>query len=103
MRPLGDRRTRIRLEVIGSLWADLDVSDEARIVNISRGGALVEARIPAVIDSTRTIKVRVDGIEIQIGAKIRHLTRVDGSAQAPTYEIGLEFIEAPAGFLRAFD
>jgi len=103
MTPFGDRRSHLRLEVVGSLWSGLDISEEARIVNIGRGGALVESRIPAVVDSTRTIKLRIDGDEIQIEVRILHLRRVTWGASCPIYQMGLEFLEAPGAFLSAFD
>ena len=97
MRPLGDRRGRIRLEVVGSLWGSLEVSRSASVVNISTGGALIASPVPAVLNATQMVRLIVDGHEINVEARVRHLQRI-ASAGADTayYRIGLEFIGAPA-------
>ena len=43
---LGDRRSRVRLEVVGALWATLELTEPARVVNISREGALITSPVP---------------------------------------------------------
>ena len=96
MRPLGDRRGRIRLEVVGSLWGTLEISRPARVLNISGHGVLVESPIPAAINSTQTIRLVVDGEEVRVDAQVRHVLRVEPSGVEDThYQIGLEFLEAP--------
>src|SRR5437870_2075071 len=40
MRPLGDRRARVRFEVVGSFWGTVDLAEPARVININRTGAL---------------------------------------------------------------
>jgi hypothetical protein len=42
---LGDRRSRVRLEVVGALWATLELTEPARVVNISREGVLISSPI----------------------------------------------------------
>ena len=51
MRPLGDRRRRIRLEVVGSLWGALEIDRQAELMNISRTGALIVSPVPAAVEA----------------------------------------------------
>jgi len=104
MRPLGDRRRRIRLEVVGSLWGALEVDRQAYLVNISRTGALISSPIPAAVDSMQSVKLTVEGHEVRIPARVRHMQRVDQvAAGEPQYRIGLEFLEAPAVLIHALE
>ena len=61
MRPLGDRRSRIRLEVVGSLWGTLESDRQAKLLNISRTGALIVSPVPAAVDSTQSVRVTIEG------------------------------------------
>ena len=102
MRPLGDRRRRIRLEVVGSLWGALEVDRQAFVVNISRTGALISSPIPAAVDSMQSVKLTVEGHEVRIPARVRHMQRLDQAGE-PLYRIGLEFLEAPAVLIHALE
>jgi len=104
MRRLGDRRGRIRLEVVGSLWGTLEVSRPARVVNISRTGALIASPVPVALDSTQTVKLVIEGHEIKVEARVRHLKRVmSPEDDGAHYRIGLEFLEAPLAVLHALE
>jgi hypothetical protein len=102
MRPLGDRRGRIRLEVVGLLWGTLEVSNQARVVNISSAGALIDSPVPAVVESTQAIWLTLHGYQIKLRARVRHLSRiVSAGGDETSYRIGLEFLEQPASLLEA--
>lgn len=103
MRPLGDRRRRIRLEVVGSLWGTLEVDRPATLMNISRTGALILSPVAAAVDSTQAVKLTIEGHEVKLAAKVRHLHRVTPSSGEPQYQIGLEFLEAPAVLVHALE
>ena len=103
MKPLGDRRRRIRLEVVGSLWGALEVDRQAQLVNISRTGALILSPIPAAVDSTQSVRLTVEGHEVKLDARVRHLQRMIDSAGESMYRIGLEFLEAPAVLAHALE
>ena len=104
MRPLGDRRGRIRLEVIGLLWGTLEVSNQARVINISRNGALIASAIPAAIESTQAVRLMLHSEEIKLRARVRHLKRVSGTGDEDAhYQIGLEFLDQPALLLQALE
>ena len=102
MRPLGDRRRRIRLEVVGSLWGALEVDRQAQLVNISRTGALIVSPVPAAVDSTQSVKLTIEGHEVKLAARVRHMQRMDEGA-GPRYRIGLEFLEEPAVLVHALE
>ena len=95
MKPLGDRRHRIRLEVVGHLWGALEVDRQAQLVNISRTGALIVSPVPAAVDSTQSVKLTIEGHEVKLAVRVRHMQRLDEGA-GPRYRIGLEFLEEPA-------
>ena len=102
MRSLGDRRSRIRLEVVGSLWGALDIERQAQLVNISRTGALIMSPVPAAVDSMQSVTLTVEGHEVTVDARVRHLQRL---AEGPEviYRIGLQFLEAPAILVHALE
>jgi PilZ domain-containing protein len=102
MRPLGDRRRRIRLEVVGSLWGALDIDRQAQLMNISRTGALIVSPVAAAVDSMQSVKLTIEGHEIKLAARVRHMQRVD-EAPGPLYRIGLEFLEEPAVLAQALE
>ena len=52
---LGDRRSRVRLEVVGALWATLELTEPARVVNISRDGALITSPVPMPPESVQPL------------------------------------------------
>ena len=103
MRHLGDRRRRIRLEVVGSLWGTLEIDRQASLVNISRTGALIVSPVPAPVDSTQSVKLSIEGHEIKLAARVRHLHRIPSATGAAQYRIGLEFLEAPAVLVHALE
>jgi hypothetical protein len=104
MRPLGDRRGRIRLEVVGLLWGTLEVSNQARVVNINRNGALIVSPVPAVVESTQTVRLVLRGEEIRLRTRVRHLKRIAGTGQDDAhYRTGLEFLEPPPSLLQALE
>jgi len=94
----------MRLEVVGSLWGTLEVDRQAQIVNISRTGALIMSPVPAPVDSTQSVRLTVEGHEVKLAAKVRHLQWLgDGPEGEPQYRIGLEFLEAPAVLVHALE
>ena len=104
MKALGDRREHIRLEVVGSLWGTLDVDRRARVVNVSGTGALIASPVPAAVDSTQTVRLTLGGREFKLEARVRHMSQVAGPVEdGNQYQIGLEFLGAPAALARALE
>jgi hypothetical protein len=52
----------------------------------------------------QSIKLTIEGHEIKLAARVRHLQKLDASAGAgPSYRIGLEFLEEPAVLVHALE
>lgn len=104
MKPLGDRRRRMRLEVVGSLWGTLEINREARIVNISRSGALIASSAPAAVDSIQIVRLMMKEHEFKIRARVRHLhSAFQPGEEERSYQLGLEFLHVPPAFVEALD
>ena len=104
MKSLGDRRTAVRLEIVGALWGTLQLMEATRVLNISRGGALIRSNVPIPADSAAPIKVTVDGQQVTLDARVRHLKHVPAAVDEPAhYLIGLEFVAMPAALAMAFE
>jgi hypothetical protein len=101
MKPLGDRRARVRFEVVGVLWGALDLTEVARVVNISTTGALIESPLAVAIDSTQPLHFLLDGNEIVVETRVRHLRRLPTAADAPRYMIGVEFVSPSLSVLQS--
>src|SRR5688572_27916798 len=95
MRPLGDRRRRIRLEVVGSLWGALEIDRQAELMYISRTGALIVSPVSAAVDSMQSVKLTLEGHEIKLAARVRHMQRLN-EAGGQRYRIGLEVLDDPS-------
>ncbi len=88
---------------MGSLWGALEMERRAHLENISRGGALITSPIPAAVDSTQSVKLAVEGHEVKVAARVRHLQRFADATGEPLYRIGLEFLEAPEVLIHALE
>jgi c-di-GMP-binding flagellar brake protein YcgR len=100
---LGDRRSRVRLEVVGTLWATLDVREPTRLVNISRGGALITSSVPIPLESVQPLQLSLEGQAVTVDARVRHIRRVSGQDQPARYLIGVEFLSIPPALAKATD
>jgi hypothetical protein len=104
MTSLGDRRTAVRLEIVGSLWGSVQLTQAAQVVNISPGGALIMSPVSMPADSTAPVKVTIEGQQVTLDARVRHLRHVPAVVGAPAhFLIGLEFCEMPAALAMAFE
>jgi hypothetical protein len=98
---LGDRRSRVRLEVVGALWATLELTEPARVVNISRDGALITSPVPMPPDSVQPLHLKLEGREVTVDARVRHIRRVSGPDEPIRYLVGVEFLSVPPALARA--
>ena len=106
MNPLGDRRSRVRFDVVGALWGVLELTETARIRNVSNTGALIDSPLPVALESTQTVRVIVNGEPVAVDASVRHVRRIEpDSAEpgAPRYLIGLEFLSPPESVLQTIE
>lgn len=86
------------------MWGTLEIARQARVVNISRNGALIASPVPAPLDATQTVRLLLEGHEIRVEARVRHMNRiVSPGDEAPYYRIGFEFLEVPAALIHALE
>ncbi len=102
MEHLGDRRLRVRFEVVGALSGVIERVDAAEIVNISPQGALVLSTLAPPIDSTLLIRLAIADADVSVNARVRHF-RVVGRDRRPQYMVGLEFISTPSSLTAAIE
>src|SRR5262249_36873623 len=91
-KPLGDRRSHVRFDVVGTLYGLLETTETTRVLNISPHGALVDSPLPAALDSTQLVRFILDDHPLVVDARVRHVGRTRGEEGAPGYTIGLEFV-----------
>jgi PilZ domain-containing protein len=100
---LGDRRAHVRLEVVGALWATLELTEPARVVNISKDGALLTSPVAMPPESVQPLHLKLEGHEIVVDARVRHVRRVSGPDEPIRYLVGVEFLSIPPALARAAD
>jgi PilZ domain-containing protein len=100
---VSDRRAQTRFDVIGSLWGVLELEEEARLRNVSANGVLLDSPVPMALDSTQEIRLEVDGQDVTVEARVRHVRLQSGDAVEPRYVIGLEFVEPPLSVLQSIE
>jgi len=97
MRPLGDRRTRVRLEVLGTLRGTLELNEPARVLNISAHGALIETSVRVAVGSFQELQLKIDSRTTRVAGRVRRLEQVQPS-ETGKYLIGLEFLSPSPSF-----
>lgn len=94
-RRLGDRRGRPRFEIVGQLWGALESVEPLRLRNLSRGGALIESRLPLHPDSIHRLRLAYGGQVSDIQARVRHVTPFSAASMHDRFLVGVEFIALP--------
>jgi hypothetical protein len=84
-----DRRREPRFEVVGDLWATLEVRPSLRLLNLSQGGALVESLQPLSVDTQYQARLSAGDATSVVDVIVRHVRE----AGAGGYQIGLEFAD----------
>ena len=98
-----DRRQDERFDVLGAMWGVLELSEPARIGNVSLTGALVDSPVPAALDSTQVLHLLVDGQDVKVDAHVRHVRAVPAGKFEERYLIGLEFSSPPTTVIQAIE
>jgi hypothetical protein len=98
-----DRRSQPRYDVVGSLWGVLELREEARVLNISTTGALVDSQFPCAVDSTQSVRLDIEGHEVTVDTRVRHVRPDPVSGTEPRYFLGLEFISPPLSVLQSIE
>jgi hypothetical protein len=96
MRRVGDRRSAVRLEVVGALWGTLEVHKRARVRDLNHDGALLEYPVPVVPDTVHAVTFAHDGHRISLDVRVRHVRTEKTAEGVVVYLAGVEFLSAPA-------
>ena len=102
-RRLGDRRGRPRFEIVGDLWGTLDTVIGMPLINVGRGGALVQSSVPLTPDSVHHVALNCDGQHTPASVQVRHVRPITGGDGRQHYLIGLSFLSMPAALLAQID
>ena len=101
-RAAGDRRDRVRFEVFGFFWGNLDVREAVRVRNLTSGGALIEADEPLAVESIQSICLTIDGQPTLSQVRVRHVRPAPDTSTAK-FLVGVEFLSASSAFQEAVE
>jgi hypothetical protein len=101
--PTADRRSAERFDVVGALWGQLELTDSARVCNVSTTGALLDSPRPAALDASQEVRLVVDGLEVAVAAHVRHVHTVEPAPGATRYRIGVEFDSPPLSVVQTIE
>jgi len=96
MRRVGDRRSAVRLEVVGALWGTLEVHKQARVRDLNQDGALLEYPVPVLPDTVHAVTFEHNGERVSLDVRVRHVRQATGADGAVVYLAGVEFLSVPA-------
>ena len=96
MRRVGDRRSAVRLEVVGALWGTLEFHKQARVRDLNHDGALLEYPVPVVPDTLHAVTFEHNGERVSLDVRVRHVRPAVGPDGTPVYLAGVEFLSVPA-------
>jgi hypothetical protein len=96
-----DRRQRARFEIVGRLPGTIASDESLRVLDVSRGGALVESPWPLSIGCSHRIRLESTAGVTTATAVVRRVTpQSDGQ---PPYLVALEFMAADQALLDHVD
>lgn len=98
-----ERRTARRFEIVGQLWGTLEWSEAWPLINIGRGGALVEGRRPLPVESLHALSLSPSWPGTPIRARVCHASRAEGNGESRPYLIGFEFLAAEPDSVEEID
>ena len=92
MRRVGDRRVRVRLDVVGSLWGTLETRKRAQLVDLNETGALLLSPVHLAPNTVHTLEMTHVGQPFAMEVLVRHVrpASIPGS-----YHLGVEFLSQP--------
>jgi hypothetical protein len=94
-RRLGDRRSRVRYEIVGQLWGSLETLEPLEIHNLSRGGALVETRVNLSTDTVHRLRFASPENTLDLQARVAHVSPRQDVTAADNYLVGMQFLGLP--------
>jgi hypothetical protein len=91
-RRIGDRRVTPRFEIVGDLWGSVDVSASLTVVNLGRGGALLESPVPFAPESVHSVVAVTHEESHEVTLRVRHSTAGQTLGHR-RYLVGVEFVD----------
>jgi hypothetical protein len=67
---MGDRRSHVRLEVVGALWGTLQTVKPTRVLDLSPTGALIASPTPLPPDTIQSVRLTIEGEEVTLEASV---------------------------------
>jgi hypothetical protein len=95
-RRLGDRRNRVRYEIVGQLWGSLETFEPMEVHNLSRGGALVETRLPLNADSVQRVRFTSPGQTLDLQVRVAHVSQRQDVTAPENFLVGMQFLALPS-------
>lgn len=96
MRRVGDRRSAVRLDVVGALWGTLEFQKHTRVRDLNQDGALLEFPVQVLPDTIQAVSFEHNGEQVSLRVRVRHVRRANGPEGAAIYLAGVEFLSVPA-------
>jgi hypothetical protein len=96
MRGVGDRRSAVRLDVVGALWGTLEFHKPALVRDLNQDGALLEFPFPVLPDTVHAVSFEHNGERVSLDVRVRHVRPATGADGAVVYLAGVEFLSIPA-------
>src|SRR5687768_16021378 len=96
MRRVGDRRSAVRLEVVGALWGTLEFHKQARVRDLNQDGALLEYPFPVLPDTVQSVTFEHNGERVSLEVRVRHVRAVTDADSSAVFLAGVEFLSVPA-------
>jgi hypothetical protein len=96
MRRVGDRRSAVRLDVVGALWGTLEFEKHVRVRDLNQDGALLEFPFEVLPDTIHAVGFEHNGEQVRLRVCVRHVQRATGRDGAAVYLAGVEFLSVPA-------
>ena len=89
-----DRRDSPRFELVGSVWADIELPETAPVLNASDTGLLIESTVCPALNSRYAVTLRADDASRTVTTIVRHVRPTDWGG---TFLVGLELVGASSG------
>jgi hypothetical protein len=91
-RRMGDRRNKPRFEIVGDLMGSVDVRASLTVVNLGRGGALLESPVPFPPQSVHSVIAVTAEETHKVTVRVRHSTAGEQEGRRH-YLVGVEFVD----------
>jgi hypothetical protein len=88
MRRVGDRRSNLRLEVVGSLWGTLETPKRAQVLNASDSGALLLSPVSLPVNTVHHVQLTSRGVDRSAQVRVCHVRPAGDAA----FYLGVEVI-----------